>query len=664
MVKLTVSFLNKLKKEPLVVLKTLSQDEVASIIQHANFSYYNTKTPLISDNLFDMIKDYLEELNPQHPILKNIGSTVGDAEKKEELPYFMGSLDKIKSDEKALTKFKEQFSRTYVVSDKLDGNSALFYAKNDEVKLFSRGDGAVGQNISHLLPFLKHVPIVKKKEELAVRGELIISKSDFEKVKDKGANARNMVAGLVNAKVPDLSLVQFVQFVAYEVIEPKYVPVEQYATLATLGFKSAWKDDVTEQQLTTDFLSDILLKRRTLSDYEIDGIVVIHNDVHKRTKGNPKYGFAFKSVLTMEKAEVIVSEVEWNLSKDGYLIPVVHFNPVALAGVTIRRAHGFNGKFISDNKIGPGSRIVIMRSGDVIPYISEILSDSETGQPQLPKDVQFTWSESGVDIVMDKKMHAESDELRFKNLDYFFQKIDVKGLSSGNLKKIYDSGLKTVRDIFAASKTDLLKVEGFKDKMADKIVAAIKEKVATLDCANVMDASNALGRGIGAKKIALVLSQHPGIIKTRNIPTKDELLAIKGIEEKTAALFIENLPAYFKFVDDNDMRCLFDVTDGSSGPPDQAVDATVNPLDYYKKSESDFQGMKLVFTGFRNKDLESYITEHGGEVVGNVSKKTTMVICKDKDESSSKLEKAETLGVPIKTVDEFVKQYNIKCWSK
>jgi DNA ligase (NAD+) len=657
MVKITALLLKKLKKEPMVVLKSLDQHDIASIIQQANHSYFNTKTPLISDNLYDIIKEYLESINPNHPILKHVGSTV-DADNKEELPYFLGSLDKIKSDENALDKFKKSYIGSYVVSDKLDGISALLYHKDGVTKMYSRGDGSIGQNVSHLIPFIKHIPECMKcmKKELSVRGELVISKEDFETVSDKGANARNMVSGLVNAKLPDLSLLRLVQFVAYEVISPNGTPVKQYETLKEAGFKIAWNVVVKNEDLNVNTLSDTLVKRRKLCEFEIDGIVVIHNEVHKRTEGNPKYGFAFKSVITMSKAEVTVTEVEWNMSKDGYLIPVVLFNPVALSGVTIKRAHGFNGKFIMDNVIGPGSKIVIMRSGDVIPYISEILSPSETGEAQMPTDVKYTWTDTHVDIMIHSSEKKESDELRFKNLDYFIKKIDIVGLSSGNLKKMYDSGLKTVKYVFLATKQDLLKVEGFKEKMAEKIANAIKERVNTLDCLTVMDASNTLGRGIGGKKIKLILDQLPRILKDRTIPTVDELLVIKGIEKKTANLFIQNLPEYFKFVDDNDIQCIFDKTPmvvpniDQQSDKVQAIPVPTSPL---------FTGQKIVFTGFRNKELEAFIVERGGEVVGTVSKKTSLVVAKDVNEDSGKIQKAKDLGIKLISAESFAKKYNV-----
>lgn len=641
--RVTKKFIDTLKKDPIVVLKTLSEDDIATIIQKANDSYYNKNTPLFSDNTFDIIKEYLESINPHHPILKNVGAVVkGD---KVKLPYYMGSLDKIKSDQKELDKFKKSYYDFYVISDKLDGNSALLeYSKTMDPKLFTRGDGVYGQDISYLIPFINNISKITINNDVAIRGELIISKCDFEKVKDKGANPRNMVAGIVNSKKPDMDLVKYLRFVAYELIEPKLTPEKQLAYLNRLGFTVVYHETLNKEELTLEELSKILLKRRDNSEYDVDGIVVYHNELHNRiSKENPKYAFAFKSTLTMEKAEVIVTSVEWNMSKDGYLIPVVIFNPISLNGVTIKRAHGFNGKFINDNKIGPGSKIVIMRSGDVIPYITDILTPSETGHAQMPT-VKFSWSKTGVDIIaINEDLGTEvKDELAFKNIEYFFNKIDVKGLSSGNIKKLFESGLTTVKDILYVTKEQLLKVEGFKVKMAEKIFDAINERKKELDCLTVMDASNIFGRGIGSKKLELIMEKYPQVNTKRYIPTLVELTTIKGVEQTTAKKIIENLPRYFEFIDKNNIKCK--LTDDSSSADEIDID---------------FKGMKFVFTGFRNAELEKLIKNHNGSVSTSISKNTSLLIRKDTEEESTKITKAKELNIKIITLSEFIKKFNL-----
>ena len=634
------TFIKALKSNPVATLQSLSIDDIATLIQKANYEYYN-KTPLFSDELFDIIKDHLHTKAPQHPILSNVGATIADDDaRKELLPYAMASLDKIKTDEKVLTKWGKTHAGPYVISDKLDGNSALLHWKACGLKMYSRGDGKVGLNISHLLSFIRGIPSFRGQTEYAIRGELIISKADFDTVKDRGANARNMVAGLINAKTPDLQLVQLVQFVAYEVIHPKLKPSEQFAHLHAAGYKVA-EHVVIPRDITIDKLSDHLITRRKNSEFEIDGIVVTDDAIYKRVSGNPTYSFAFKSIHTMERAEVIVTHVEWNLSKDGYLVPVVNFGEVQLDGVTIKRAHGFNGKYIKDNSIGPGSKLIIIRSGQVIPHVQEVLKASETGDPQMP-DVSYVWSKTGVDIMLAKDDASESTEVMRKNLEYLFTKLEVAGVGPGMVKKLFAAGLTTPKAIFHATKADLLKADGIKEKMADKLLKALADATSTLDCLKLMDASNIFGRGIGMKKLTLITKAVPGILASRQVPTLLELVAIKGIEKNTAEQFLQHLADFYRFLDGNGFKC--------ANPTHLISSVTTQPS---------FHGMRIVFTGFRDKGLEEYITARSGTVSGTVSKNTSMVVCKDDGEESGKLTRARELNIPILTLDAFKAKYQI-----
>jgi NAD-dependent DNA ligase len=370
------------------------------------------------------------------------------------------------------------------------------------------------------------------------------------------------------------------------------LPEQQMEMLSKMKFNCVHSIKVDE--LSVETLSNMLVNRREKSEFEVDGIVVAHNKMHQRAKENPKYAFAFKSVQTMSKAEVIVTHVEWNISKDGYLIPVINFEGISLNGVTIKRDHGFNGKFIKDNVIGPGSKIMIMRSGDVIPYVESIVSQSSSGKPQMP-DVDYIWSSSGVDII---QADMENDEVVFKNLEYFFKKIEFVGLGAGNLRKIFDAGYKTVYDILNISKQQLALIDTFKDKMATKIYDSIQQKKANIDCITMMDASNMLGRGIGSKKLALIVEKIPTIITRNYVPTKQELLAIKGIEDKTATTIINGLPKYREFVKANKLECYHQTEKENVG----------------QSSSSIFTDQVVVFTGFRSKPLEEFINNNGGTV--------------------------------------------------
>jgi DNA ligase (NAD+) len=636
-----------LNKNYKAVITKLTEDEIASIIQYANHHYYNLDKPVISDNVYDAIREYLHSINPDHPILKHIGAVIDDDERKVKLPYWMGSMDKIKSDNQVIDKWKKSYEGSVIISDKLDGNSGLFQWKNEKCVLYTRGNGIEGLNISHLLPFILNIPDIKNfknYKEFTVRGELIIADDDFEKVKDKGANARNMVAGLLNAKLPNLELVKYIQFVSYELIMPHLEPAKQFKLMKDIGFKTVYNAAIPIKDVSADTLSKILLERRTESEFTIDGIIVYHNALHNRMNGeNPKHAFAFKSVAMMDRAEVIVTEIEWNISKDGLLKPVIIFDGVNLSGAVVRRATGFNGKFVKDNHIGVGAKIVIMRSGDVIPHIVEVVDKAvEVG---LPENINYKWTESGVDIVVSKSNAGE--EINLKNMIFFFQKIKVVGLSEGILAKMQKSGYDNVGKIITMKKEDLLKLEGFKEKLADKIYDAIQQRFLKIDPVLLAAATNAFGRGIGERKLKTIVDKFPEILYDKKCrPSVSELVKIEGIEEKTAKVILDNLPVFREFVKDNHLEKYFKLREEKEEYIGEALPQI-------------FKDKGFIFTGVRDDNVEAFIVASGGVIKKAISKNVNVLICKDKNSKSSKMEEARKLGIEIVQLDEFKKLHKV-----
>jgi NAD-dependent DNA ligase len=244
----------------------------------------------------------------------------------------------------------------------------MYTTEGAEPKLYTRGDGLVGQDVSHLIPYLR----LPKTKGVVIRGEFIIPKWTFDtKYKTKFANPRNMVAGIVNHKTIN-EAVNDLHFVAYEVINPNKKPSEQIQLLSTLDVEVVlWR---LERTLSNEMLSEKLVEWRKNYAYEIDGVIVANDSLYEKKAGNPEHAFAFKMVLSDQIAEAKVVDVIWAASKDGYLKPRVQIEPINLGGVRIEFATGFNGAFINDNKIGVGALIELIRSGDVIPYIRKVIN--------------------------------------------------------------------------------------------------------------------------------------------------------------------------------------------------------------------------------------------------------------------------------------------------
>ena len=544
----------------------------------------------------------------------------------------MGSLDKVRENEAALDKWKTKYTGLSIVSDKLDGNSALLVVKDSKYKLYSRGDGAIGQDISHLIPYLKNIP--KGLTSIAVRGELIISKENWLKNK-KGANARNAVAGVMHSKKPDRELASVVDFVAYEQIEPRVKVSTALDSLKRLKFSVVYSEEIRSKDLTMENLSTILIKRRKDSEYEVDGIVIYHNAEYSIVRGkNPDYAFAFKSILTHEEAEVTIKEVEWNASKDGYLKPILKFDPVILAGASIQKATGFNAQFIEKNLIGPGSRLIIIRSGDVIPHVHKILSKSSSNKPSMP-EVEYEWNDTHVDILLKDK--SNDADVMIKRMIYFAKTLEMKGVGPGIVERLHSNGINTFKKFINVKVEELLKIEGFQKKSAEKVVSEIHEAVSRANCLTFMIASNLFGRSIAEKKLKLIIDKFPKIIEGYK-PTEAELSKVEGVGLVTAKQFLEGLPHFFEFMRELNRDC--------------------EPIVVEKKvvsTKKSLEGLVVVFTGIRVKELEEEIEARNGKVGSSVSSKTKIVVAKDPSEETGKVKTAKELKIPVLTVEEFRK---------
>ena len=625
------------KTHGIKVLEALDEQTLNKMILESKDAYYNSNTSLLSDNLYDILAEYIQEKYPKNEVVHAIGATI--TRNKVKLPYEMWSMDKIKPDTNALANWKEKYGGPYVVSCKLDGVSGLYDCTKKQPKLYTRGDGKVGQDISHLIPYL-HLPNARG---TVVRGEFIIQKKVFdEKFKETFANPRNMVSGLINKQTYDEN-VKDLHFVVYELVVPVMTPTEQLEKIQESGFEVV-KYEVLKQSisLTNDKLSTLLVEWRTKYEYEIDGIIVADNKVYERKTGNPEHAFAFKMVLSDQMAEAKVVDVLWQASKDGYLKPRIRIEPIQLGGVKIEYATGFNGKFIEDNKIGIGAIVQIIRSGDVIPHIKEVTMPAETAK--MPEQA-YVWSDKHVDVLL---ADIESDpDVALKNITAFFVSLGIEGLAKGNIKRLIDAGYNSIPKIIKASQSDFEKA-GFKS-LAQKFEKNIHDKLQEASLIDIMNASNKLGRGISGKTIEQIMEHEPNVLVSDDTPEQkyEKLIKIKGIGEVNARTFIKNIPVFMNFLHecglDDKMNLQMKSNKSTHSKGQEETHDTSNPL--YKK--------KVVMTKIRDKDIIEYLKEVGGILQDNISSDTFILLVKSKDDSSSKVVKAKEKGITIMTAEEF-----------
>ena len=629
--------MNNFKKNGMDTLKMLSEKELGNILKDASAAYYNSMESLLTDNEFDIIKEYVEKKYPKNKILTQIGAPVAD-KNKVKLPYEMPSMDKIKPDTNALDKWKVKYTGPYVISAKLDGISGLYSTENGKKKLYTRGNGKVGQDISHLIPFLKLPDI----SDITIRGELIMKKSVFtEKYSNDFSNSRNLVAGIVNQKKIEEEKFSDIDFIVYEVIKPSLKPSEQMDFVEKHKFDTVINE--TLPTVTNQRLSEILVEWRENYEYTIDGIIVVNDSIYPRTGKNPDFGFAFKMVLDDQVAEAKVVNVLWSPSKDGYLKPRIQIEPVVLGGAKIEYATAFNAAFVEDNKIGIGAIVKLVRSGDVIPHIMSVIEPAE--EAKMP-DVQYKWNDTHVDIVLENP--EENETVQEKKITLFFKGLEVDGLGPGNVKKIIAAGFDSIPKILAMGEDDFLKVEGFKSKMANKVYNSIQTKIKEANLTKIMGVSNIFGRGFGEKKFDLILNEYPDILTSSSSDEYklDAIKKIKGIEQKTAERFVKNIGQFIDFMHDSKIeeKLKENETKSNNNPID-----TSNPL--YEKH--------IVISGFRNKELSKELKEIGVHESSAVSKNTFLVLVKNEDEETGKVDAARKKNIPIMTALEFKNKYNL-----
>jgi len=618
------------KKNGITVLEQLNENQLSGILREANKDYYNQE-PLMNDNEYDIVKDYVEIKYPSNQVITEIGAPI--EKNKVTLPYKMASMDKIKPDTAALSSWMKKFGGPYVLSCKLDGVSGLYTTEGSAPKLYTRGDGTIGQDISHLIPHIR----LPKTKGIVIRGEFIIPKKVFEtKYKTKFANPRNMVAGIVNQKTIN-EAIKDLNFVAYEVIKPVLKPSAQMEFLGTLDVEKVLYK--IEKTLSNELLSQTLVDWRQNYIYEIDGVIVTNDAIYDRKSGNPEHAFAFKMVLSDQIAEAKVVDVIWTPSKDGYLKPRVQIEPINLGGVRIEYATGFNASFINDNKVGIGAVIEIIRSGDVIPHIRKVTVPAT--QAKMPS-VPYKWNNTHVDVLLED---VDTDEtVREKIITGFFKGIGVDGLSGGNVARIIQAGFDTIPAILKMTVADFLKVEGFKEKTATKLYDGIKEKINTSSLVTIMSASNLFGRGFSEKKLELIMESYPDILVSQESPMQkvERITAIKGMAKKTAEAFVEKIPEFMEFL----KAC--NLTDKLAvGIVEKKQINESNPL----------FGKSIVMTGFRDAQIQDTLKSLGAKLGASVSKNTFIVLVKDLDEDTGKANEAKKLGIPLMTPEQFKEKY-------
>jgi DNA ligase (NAD+) len=623
--------------------------EIAALVarlEAAAYAYHNGLEPTMTDEEYDNAIDLLRSENPDHPFLEQVGAAPNSPDEVD-LPAPLPSLDKTKSTDTSFSKWLTRNpSAAYHLSAKLDGVSALWYPHTK--KLYTRGDGMRGRNISAFVPHLQG--LVTTGTATSIRGELIIPTASH--VIPAGKLARNIVAGALNRDISapsaaDLDLFHEIRFIAYEVIQPNdLTPSAAYKLLRVAGFETARATVVTIDKMTPASLSAIFSQAETKSPYQMDGMVLAPDTprhiswapaTRKGKAVNPNDRAAWKERLTKSTAMTTVTSVEWNISAGGLLIPRVLFDTVTLSGANISAATGLHGRWIYENKVGPGAKIEVRRAGDVIPQIVAVHVPAPGG-PAMP--AAFIWDGDGVAATAVHIKPAGSEHAAAEDcikITHALAILGAENVGPGVVARLYAAGFTTVGAIFAGSQVDFAKVDGYHGRMAERIWTGLRAGQATWTQLKFMVASSTMPRGVGHSKLETLFTINPNPASWSIAEFQTAKPA--GLSQATIQAIVAAVPDYLAWLSTN-------IPSVAS-----AVAVAAVPI---LKGVAVADAMTVVLTGFRDKELEAHLKAAGHIVADSVTKKVTHLVHPDgPTPTTGKAAKAQEYGAAVLSLSAF-----------
>jgi len=603
------------------IAQTLNKNSFEKLLELLDEFYHNDES-LVSDRTYDELVDIYEA---KYTTYKNVGfDVIGE---KVKLPYYLGSLRKLK-EAGELSTWMSNYKGPYIIEDKIDGLTLLYISKGKAKNLYTRGDGNFGKDVSHLIPYL-NLPDVN----VSVRGEVVLTKTQFNKIGKGFKNPRNLVSGIVNKK-KQFELADKLSFYAYHIMDKDMKPEEEILELQQMGFLTP--SPVSSQHLTKEMLEHYFNERKKEAPYEVDGLV-IYND--KATpypvSDKPKHVVAFKTLSESKQTTVI--KVVWRASKGKLLKPTVYFEMINLSGADLQKASGYNARFIINNNIGPNSKIVITRSGDVIPKIIKVVQGTSAQLPDSAIPGEYAWNENEVEFVLVK----ENDEVAIGKIKHFLETLDVKNFGRKRIESIVKAGINTIDELIKVSPSQLEQIDGIGSGLSEQVCQDIREKITNVSLAKIMDASN-IFPGIGERRFEAIIAVYPNLLEFASLNKSvisDYIRQVKGFNS-LADDISENLAIFVDWLANTSIR----IKDPSIKSP---------------KTSGKVEGLTIVFSGFRDKDLEDKIKMFGGKVTTSVSKNTSLLVIKDinPENIKGKAIEAQTKGVPLITREDFVSKY-------
>lgn len=637
--------------------------ELVELLNRYAYEYYTKDAPSVSDSEYDQLYRELVELETAHPdeILPEspthrVGGVVLKGFTKYQHQYPLYSLQDAFSREE-LEAFdqrvrKEFPSVSYVCELKIDGLSiSLTYENGVLVTGATRGDGSVGEDITENLKRVKDIPLVLPEPvNITVRGECYMPRASFDRVnqirQENGepefANPRNAAAGTLRQLDTKIVAKRNLATFLYQEVSPTDQSSQEgvLEKLARLGFVVNQERVLAEDmEQIWDFIQKVAQLREDLP-YDIDGIVIKVNDLAVQeelgfTVKAPKWAVAYK--FPAEEKEAKILSVDWTVGRTGVVTPTANLTPVQLAGTTVSRATLHNVDYIAEKDIHQDDTVIVYKAGDIIPAVLRVVKDKRVSDQALAIPTHCPSCQSELlhfeDEVALRCINPLCPAQIKEGLNHFASRdaMNITGLGPAVVEKLFAAQLvEDVAGIYRLSVEDLLTLEGFKEKSAEKLHEAIQ--------ASKENSAEKLLFGLGIRHVGSKVSQ----ILLQEFHDLDQLASadperIASIDS-LGMVVAESLKRYF-------------AQEGSKRLLQELKEAGVN-MDYLgEKSAADaaLSGMTVVLTGklerLTRSEAKAKLESLGAKVTGSVSKKTDLVVAGS--DAGSKLTKAQELGIQV-----------------
>ena len=650
--------------------------ELTDIINKASMEYYVNDNPSITDQEYDDYYRELLNLEEKYPEYKQkdsptnkVGGQVVDKFEKVTHKTPMLSFDDIFNEDEIIA-FDEKIRKTcpnatYTLEPKMDGLSgSLIYEKGVLVRAATRGDGIIGEDITHNVKTIKSVPLKLNKEiDIEVRGEIYMSKKSFEKCNEERkqnneplfANPRNAAAGSVRQLDSRVAAKRGLDYMAYFIPNPGEYGIktqsESLKFLKELGFLTNYKLNGIANN-TDEIISytESLGEKRDDLPFEIDGVVIKVNNLEDEeklgfTQRVPRWGIAYK--FPAQEVLTKLKEIKFTVGRTGKITPNAIFDPVHVQGSIVSKATLHNEDYCIDKDIRVGDVISIRKAGDVIPEVVEVKKERRTGDETPFKMIDKCPMCESILVKEDANYFCKNPNCparKIESLIHFASRdtMNIDGLGERIIEDFYNMGfIKDVSDIYRLDnhKEDLMELEGFGQKSITNLLTSIQNSKSN----SLEKVLFALGIRHVGKKTAKILAKRYKTIENLINASEEELTNINDIGE----IIAKSIKEYFS--KEENLKLI-----------DELKELGLN-FTYKSTSVNDaLDGMTFVLTGtlenYKREELTKILEDKGAKVTNSVTKKTTGVIVGDKP--GSKYDKALKLGVKIyeeKDIEELIK---------